>query len=162
MGSTREVSFLRNSLLSIDLLPDFIIKTLFFVIIRPVFLCDLTDHSAWISCCADVVRNILCHHTSRTDHCVISNLHSRQDHTASPDPYIISDGNRYPILVSGIPAVRMDGMSCSINSYVWSEKHIFPDGDLSYIQHNTACICIKVFSQCDMAAVFTEIGRAHV
>ena len=56
----------------------------------------------------------------------------------------------------------MDGMSCSINSYVWSEKHIFPDGDLSYIQHNTACICIKVFSQCDMAAVFAVKRRLKI
>ena len=56
----------------------------------------------------------------------------------------------------------MDRMSCSVNSYVWSEKHIFSNGDFSHIQHNAARIGIKVFPYCDMAAVFTVKRRLKI
>ena len=49
----------------------------------------------------------------------------------------------------------MDRMPGCINSHIWSEQYVIPDGDLSHIQHHTVGVGIKILPDFDMASVLT-------
>ena len=127
MGITRLISFLVNAgsfLFFIYFCPCLLIKFSVFKVIWLVRIRDLADHAAGISGCTYIVRNVLCHYASRADHNVISNLYTRKNAAASADPHIVPDGDRNPVLKSGIPALRMDRMPGCVNTYIfWKRKY---------------------------------------
>lgn len=47
-----------HSLSILYFIPRFFIKFLFFKVINPVFICNLTDYPAWISHSDHIIRNI--------------------------------------------------------------------------------------------------------
>ena len=56
----------------------------------------------------------------------------------------------------------MDGMTGCVNTYIWSKHYVIPYGDLSYIQHHTVSVGIKILSDFDMASVFAVERRLKI
>ena len=56
----------------------------------------------------------------------------------------------------------MNGMACCVNTYIRSKHYVIPDGDLSYIQHHTVSVGIKILSDFNMASVFAVERRLKI
>ena len=69
-----------------------------------VVFCNAADHFAWIASSNGPVWDIFCHNASGTDNNIASYMNARADNGVAAEPYIITNGNFFAILIGRIAA----------------------------------------------------------
>ena len=102
-------------------------------VVLPVVLADFPQDPTGVAHRNDIRRNILCNHAASADHDVVADGDAGHDHGAGANPAVTSNVYGEIILISFLPGLRTDRMTCSRNRYIGAEHGIVPYINVSII-----------------------------
>ena len=111
----------------------------------PSILLDFPDHTAWISGCDTVRRNIFHDYTAGSDSDIVTYGDTRNYGDATSDPDIVPDSDRLRVFCEGVSFGRVDGMSGRVDTDIRGDEDIVTYGDLSFIQDSETIVCEEIF-----------------
>ena len=130
-----------------------------FEIVVAVLFRDLANHVAGIAEGEHIVRDVFRDDGACADHDVVTDRHSRHDTDISTDPDIVPDRDIDPVLISGVPCLRMKRVSCGAEHDIRSAHDIVPDGDLAHVQNDKVVVSKEILPDRDVVSIIAEERR---
>lgn len=129
----------------------------FFIIFR-----DWADHFAGIADCHRVARDVFDDHAPSADHNITADRDSGHHLNSATNPHIVPDRDRVGILKSLISALRIDRMTCRVESAVRRNEYIVPKRHFCTVQNDQIVVGKEILTDLNMIPVIAEKRRQNV
>ena len=107
------------------------------------------------------IRDVLCYDGSGADNHIVSDVNARANYGIAADPYIVSDRNRFSLLVPRISGFRVNRVTGSIDGNIGRHLAVISDRYLRHIEDRTVVVCKKVFAHLNVSAIIAIKRRVN-
>ena len=113
----------------------------------PILFADFSNHSAGITNCNHVGRQVFRDNTACTNNDLVANGNARQNNCTCSNPAIFPDVNRHIILINSFSEFRKNRMSSRCNNDTRCKHRIITNINMSVIDHCWVEIGIDIFPE---------------